>query len=557
MFAVWNSMSCQIGISHCGSCLTLGAVKTMRCFWLFFLFLPADSGMAQNQTLDSLSSFLKNYPKEDTVKVNALNDLSSQYLWIDYYLSIKHADSALELARSLNYSKGIATANNLKGFCYWAFGDNELAIQAAMEASSLMEQEGSLTQLAESFLILSRAYADLNEDAKAAIYVDQAEKISLQTKNWAQLSSVYNWLGVLAIDRKDSALLYFKKALSIAQEHNVPKINIPRILSNMAECYIDKNPDLAFTYFNNALLMARETGNKTAEASTSSIVGRAYFRMGDNEKAETHLLAALQLARQLGLRRTIQHAYGGLVRLRLQQGRASEAVDYMRNYYEVRDSLLSTVKTRQIVELEARHEIEKKEQAIKLLEQEKQIQVLWRNILIATLVLLALTVAIVLYLRQYNENKNRKILNLEIDYLTAQHNELSIKYKDTLLQTGDQAVESQDQRLLKLAVEVVEHNIQDSGFGVEKMAKEMGMSRTNMHRKIKAITGFPPSELIRSIRLKRAANLLINQADSVSQIGLMVGFDDQSYFSKSFKKQYGVPPSEYLASVRQTEQLAS
>jgi AraC-like DNA-binding protein len=529
----------------------------MRYVLLLLLLVISQLAIGQSKTLDSLQTFLKTYSKNDTVKVNALNALSNQYLWVDYYASIKHADEALELARQLNYSKGIATANNLKGFCYWAFGDNDLAIEAAMEASSLIEREGSLNQLAESFLILSRAYRDLNEDAKSAIYIDQAERIALKTKNWEQLSSVYNWLGVMTIDQKDSALIYFKKALSIAEEHNIPKINIPRILSNMAECYMDKNAGLALTYFNKALTMARETGNKTAEASTSSIVGRAYLRMGDNAKAETHLQAALQLARKLGLRRTIQHSYGGLVRLRLNQGRAAEAVEYQQNYYEVRDSLLSTAKTRQIVELEARHEIEKKEQAIKLLEQEKQIQVLWRNILIAALVLFGLAVGVVLYLRQYNESKNRKILNLEIDYLTARHNELSEKYKDTLLQTGDKVVESQDQRLLKLAMEVVEHNLPDPLFGVEKMAKDMGMSRTNMHRRIKAITGFPPSELIRSIRLKRAANLLLNQADTVSQIGLMVGFDDQSHFSKSFKKEFGVPPSEYLASVSQAEQLAS
>jgi len=68
-----------------------------------------------------------------------------------------------------------------------------------------------------------------------------------------------------------------------------------------------------------------------------------------------------------------------------------------------------------------------------------------------------------------------------------------------------------------------------------------------MHRKIKAITGFPPSELIRNIRLRRAAHLLKNQTDSIAQISFSVGFEDHSYFSKSFKKQFGVTPSEYFS----------
>jgi AraC-like DNA-binding protein len=86
---------------------------------------------------------------------------------------------------------------------------------------------------------------------------------------------------------------------------------------------------------------------------------------------------------------------------------------------------------------------------------------------------------------------------------------------------------------------------------VEEMGKAMAMSRTNLHRKIKAITGFPPSELIRTIRLRKAAILLLHQTNTVSQVSLSVGFEDHSYFSKSFRKQFGVSPSEYYQSKNQ------
>jgi AraC-like DNA-binding protein len=71
------------------------------------------------------------------------------------------------------------------------------------------------------------------------------------------------------------------------------------------------------------------------------------------------------------------------------------------------------------------------------------------------------------------------------------------------------------------------------------------MSRTSLHRKIKSITGFPPSELIRSIRLRKAARLISSRADSAAQISRMVGFEDYSHFSKAFKKHFGVSPSSY------------
>ncbi|HMI66194.1 MAG TPA: helix-turn-helix domain-containing protein, partial [Cyclobacteriaceae bacterium] len=288
--------------------------------------------------------------------------------------------------------------------------------------------------------------------------------------------------------------------------------------------------------------------NKSAEAAITSIMGHASTRKGNYQEAEYYLQKSLKLSRELGLKRSIRHAYAGLVDLKIREGKASEALLYLKKYYDVHDSLLNVTKTRQIVELESRQELEKKEHSIQLLELDNKIQMLWTYILVAVLALTGILSVAIYYLQQYRERKNLMILNLEIDRLTTQNNALSEKYKEVWASGNAKSIESIDQRLFKKAIEVVEENISDPLFGVEQMSKELGMSRTNMHRKLKAITGFPPSELIRNIRLRKAASLLLNKADSVSQISLMVGFDDHSYFSKAFKKQFGVTPSEYLSS---------
>jgi transcriptional regulator GlxA family with amidase domain len=149
------------------------------------------------------------------------------------------------------------------------------------------------------------------------------------------------------------------------------------------------------------------------------------------------------------------------------------------------------------------------------------------------------------------------MLNIEIDYLTQQRQETEDKYKASLLKEPEEQFESQDQKLLKLAISTVENNISDTQFGVEKMAEQMNMSRTNLHRKLKTIMGLPPSELIRTIRLKKAARLILSKVDSVSQIAIVVGFDDYAHFSKSFKKHFGVPPTNYeeLVKAQQTVDL--
>ena len=95
-------------------------------------------------------------------------------------------------------------------------------------------------------------------------------------------------------------------------------------------------------------------------------------------------------------------------------------------------------------------------------------------------------------------------------------------------------------------MEVVENFISNSSFGVEPFAKEMGVSHTQLYRKIHAITGFNPNEFIRHMRLLRAADLMRQRAGNVAEITYQVGFNNLSYFSKVFKEKFGITPIEFL-----------
>lgn len=484
---------------------------------------------------------------QETKKVDDLIALSTAVQWKDPDRSLNYADSALQIARRIDYKKGIAAALNMKGFCYWTFGDNGMALQSSVEALDIAQTEKFSGLEAESYYIMARGYMDLRENSKAHESIVKAEKLATEGNDWTQLCSIYNLKGVIFYnDRQyDSALYFYNKAYDVGKNKQVDPINFARIISNIGECYATENPALAFKYFNEALASAQQTGNKIAEASISSIIGHAYFRQKDIKKAEENLQAALSLANSLGLRRVMRHAYSGLVDIRLMQGKGNEAVVYLQRYHEVRDSLLNTSKVREIVELEARHELELKEKNIQLLENEKKIQNIWRNLLIGLVVLVVVAAVFVIRSQRYRYRKNREMLNLEIDYLTQQHKEAVDRFKTLQITDSGESIESYDQKLLQQAIGIVEANLADSQMSVEKMADEMNMSRTSLHRKIKSITGFPPSELIRTIRLRKAARLIANRADSAAQIALAVGFEDYSHFSKAFKKHFGVSPSGY------------
>jgi AraC-like DNA-binding protein len=434
-------------------------------------------------------------------------------------------------------------------------GDSKMTIEIAMKAADLAKAEQAFDLMAECNIVLARAYADLEEFSKASDLVNLAEQQAMQSQNWYILLRTYNMAGNIQFGKKnfDSALLFYNKSLFIAEKHSTPRVYLANIYSNIGKCYAKTGGSAAFKYFNKSLQLAKQTGNKVAEAATLGSMGHAMIKQKKFDQAEKYLTSGLQLSLNLGLKRITRYVYSGLISVKEAQGNLSLVIDYLGKYHALNEQLLNTAKTRQIVELEARYEMEKKEQSIILLQKEKQIDAMWKDILIAIVGLLSFVPAVYYYSMRFREKKNREILNLEIDNLTTQNKEIAAKHQSVLIHGEpiklEKPIESQTQRLLKRAIEIVENNIADPLFGVERMSQEMGMSRTNMHRKIKVITGFPPSELIRSIRLRKAALLLVNQADSVSQISLMVGFEDHSYFSKSFKKYFGVVPSEYLSSL--------
>jgi AraC-like DNA-binding protein len=94
----------------------------------------------------------------------------------------------------------------------------------------------------------------------------------------------------------------------------------------------------------------------------------------------------------------------------------------------------------------------------------------------------------------------------------------------------------------------VENNLSDPEFSVDKLSREIGMSRVHLYKKLTSLTGKSPIEFIRIIRLRRAAQLLEKSQLSVSEIAYQVGFNNPKYFTKYFKSEYRTLPSEYAAS---------
>ena len=141
-------------------------------------------------------------------------------------------------------------------------------------------------------------------------------------------------------------------------------------------------------------------------------------------------------------------------------------------------------------------------------------------------------------------------LHLTIDNLIDNVRRLKGKFSGALKQDDKVEkieVKGNDEELMERIMKVVNENMGDSDFNVEKMCDEVGVSRTQLHRKLKEMTGVPTSEFLRNIRLNEAARLIREHKINITQVSYMVGFANNSHFSTAFKKYFGMSPTEYAA----------
>lgn len=141
---------------------------------------------------------------------------------------------------------------------------------------------------------------------------------------------------------------------------------------------------------------------------------------------------------------------------------------------------------------------------------------------------------------------NKEELRLKVKNMISSRQRLREKFaRNHNFDPKEITVTTADEHFLEKIMQVVENNIENTDFSVEQFADELAVSRPLLFLKIKALTNQTPNNFIKSVRLKRAAQLLKQNELQISEIAYMVGFKDPRYFSKCFQKEFGKTPSEF------------
>lgn len=140
-----------------------------------------------------------------------------------------------------------------------------------------------------------------------------------------------------------------------------------------------------------------------------------------------------------------------------------------------------------------------------------------------------------------------KVLLARIENLLRQRQLLKNLYqgtKEAEKEISEARLEDRDKQFLKQLQAIIQQNLSDSEFGVEDMGQQIGLSRVQLYRKVKAMTGSSVVDLLRKARLAKARRLLETRSMSVSEVAYEVGFSAPSYFTKCFKEEYGMLPGD-------------
>jgi signal transduction histidine kinase/DNA-binding response OmpR family regulator len=140
------------------------------------------------------------------------------------------------------------------------------------------------------------------------------------------------------------------------------------------------------------------------------------------------------------------------------------------------------------------------------------------------------------------------LLEVRIKNLIEQRKKLRKRFtKDATVPINRGKYTQVDEKFLRNMMDIIHKHIAEPEYSLEEFGKEIGMSRMQLHRKIKALTDYSPHQFIRFIRLKKAAELLNKGTGNVTEIAYDVGFNSLSHFAKTFREQFGKSPSDYMS----------
>ena len=387
----------------------------MKLTTFIFTLLVTATVAAQNRKLDSLYQVLQTHTAEDTNRVNTLTRACYYEYTSTPEKSRKHAEEAKRIAEKIGYQKGVGLALRYMSLNCWVTGDYQQAADFAFQMLKVFEDLGDEQGLAKAYTLIGLIHEEWDDFDKSKEYHLKSLEINQKANRKYDMAYNYNSLGALhdGFGKGDEAYQYYLKSLELRKEINDEDGMSQSYLNLGGIAHDNKEYDKEFEYYEMALPIVQKLGNVNRMSLISQALGKLHIVKGHYNEANALFQNALGMAQRLGNKRIQRAIYSSLSDLEQQRGNYKKALSYATNERALQDSVFTEEKAKQIAEMEAAYDSEKKEREIEILARDNQIRTLWQNILAGGLATLIFVSVVYYRVQRSNQKRNKELLETQ------------------------------------------------------------------------------------------------------------------------------------------------
>jgi tetratricopeptide (TPR) repeat protein/DNA-binding CsgD family transcriptional regulator len=429
-------------------------------FSAWFVLLMSNTASAQDKvTLDSLLLELEQ-TEEDTVKINTLLEISRMFQNENYARAAEYAQQARDLAEKKKLARFAAKSNRSLALIMFMMGDYKAATAQYFTALKYYEEEKDTSGILAISNNLGVVYDRLKDYDKALAYYFKAQDLynhlHPEQQKFFPLPTLQNNIGNIYQTKADfkSALQYYERALLLARETKNKSVE-GVALNNLGKLYLVdlKQPEKALDYLEKGLKVREEIGDKAEIGKSLIFLSSYYLEQKQWQESRRCSERAIKLGEEIGSLEVQQNAYYSLYGIEEALGRYKESLEAFIQYKVLSDSIQNQLTSREVNRLQLQYDFEKAEQ---LREQEKKQT---RDRYIATIVILgaclivAILIAILIRLKARQTELKRRNLAQDVE---IKNKELTTNVM--YLIRKNELINSVAERLLKVQANVQSEN---------------------------------------------------------------------------------------------------